>query len=633
MHVVRRLRPRHVGSSAAGLTRESVSGGTPRHGSAAHRRTRALARRRGEGAPDALREGGRRLRRAHRAGPRRQSSRSWCSAPTSTRTRSTSSSSARSSPRSPRRPSRARWCSPRACRGVSRPTPCARLRHLHPGDDRRGHGHRARREPGGHRRRHRVHVATRPSSPAARWPTRWCGRPRRAASPSKLQPFQKLKPKDLVPVPPAIAEYSTGLTMGESAEKMAKENGISREEQDEIALASHQQRRRARGRTGVFDAEVMHVPVPPRYRDGDAATTSSARDTSLEALVQAQAGVRPQVRHGHRRQLVAAHRRRRGAAAHERGEGEGARATSRSATSARYAYAALDPGEQLLRARPTPRPSRSSAPGMTLGDIDLVEMHEAFAAQVLCNLQAFASQGVREEAGRSAPLGEVDRREAQRARAAPSPSGTRSAPPGARIVTRLCNELKRRGQELGAVHRLRRRRPGRRRGPGACVMAIKQELERSRASATTSRTASRSSPSTCRRAGEHAVPGRRAPSSPSCSRRAERGPRGQGRGASSPASRTASSPAPNIDFLQTLKTAAEAEALSRSGAGGLRSARGLRQAGGRRHPRRVPRRRPRDGARLPLPHRHRQPEDRARPARGAARPHPRRRRHAAAAAR
>ena len=65
----------------------------------------------------------------------------------------------------------------------------------------------------------------------------------------KLRPFQKLKPKDLLPVPPAIAEYSTGMTMGESAEKMAKENGITREEQDEIALASHQQRRaRVEGR-------------------------------------------------------------------------------------------------------------------------------------------------------------------------------------------------------------------------------------------------------------------------------------------------------------------------------------------------------------------------------------------------
>src|SRR5262245_36579082 len=57
----------------------------------------------------------------------------------------------------------------------------------------------------------------------------------RAKSPGeRLRPFLKLRPRDLAPDAPAIAEPSTGLTMGESAEKMAKENGISREEQDEI---------------------------------------------------------------------------------------------------------------------------------------------------------------------------------------------------------------------------------------------------------------------------------------------------------------------------------------------------------------------------------------------------------------
>jgi acetyl-CoA acyltransferase len=46
---------------------------------------------------------------------------------------------------------------------------------------------------------------------------------------ARVKPFQKLGPKDLIPVPPAIAEYTTGLSMGDSAEKMAKENGISRQ--------------------------------------------------------------------------------------------------------------------------------------------------------------------------------------------------------------------------------------------------------------------------------------------------------------------------------------------------------------------------------------------------------------------
>src|SRR5205823_14169736 len=103
--------------------------------------------------------------------------------------------------------------------------------------------------------------------------------------PEKMRPFQKLKPKDLLPVPPAIAEYSTGLTMGESAEKMAKENGISRKEQDEIALASHQNAARA-WKDGKFAQEVLHVPVPPSF-DAVADKDYIVReDSSFEALSQ-----------------------------------------------------------------------------------------------------------------------------------------------------------------------------------------------------------------------------------------------------------------------------------------------------------------------------------------------------------
>ena len=56
---------------------------------------------------------------------------------------------------------------------------------------------------------------------------------------ARLELLSRLRPRDLVPEWPAVAEPSTGLTMGQSAEKMAKENGISREEQDRIALDSH----------------------------------------------------------------------------------------------------------------------------------------------------------------------------------------------------------------------------------------------------------------------------------------------------------------------------------------------------------------------------------------------------------
>src|SRR5665647_1551978 len=73
-----------------------------------------------------------------------------------------------------------------------------------------------------------------------------------------------------------------------------------------------------------------------------------------------------------------------------------------------YAYAALDPGEQLLQAPVLAAPIALARAGLTLKDMDLVEMHEAFAAQVLSNLEGFKSQYWAERAGFTAPVGEVD---------------------------------------------------------------------------------------------------------------------------------------------------------------------------------------------------------------------------------
>src|SRR5208337_1925186 len=80
----------------------------------------------------------------------------------------------------------------------------------------------------------------------------------------KVKAFSRLSPSDLLPVPPSLTEPTTGLTMGEGAEKMAKEAGIGRQEQDAFAHRSHA---RAAGawQTGVFAEEVMHVLPGPRY--------------------------------------------------------------------------------------------------------------------------------------------------------------------------------------------------------------------------------------------------------------------------------------------------------------------------------------------------------------------------------
>ena len=77
---------------------------------------------------------------------------------------------------------------------------------------------------------------------------------------SKVKAFGSVRPKDLAPQPPALAERSTGLTMGESAEKMARENGITREDQDQYAYESHMKAVEA-WEKGVYDDEVMPIPV------------------------------------------------------------------------------------------------------------------------------------------------------------------------------------------------------------------------------------------------------------------------------------------------------------------------------------------------------------------------------------
>ena len=228
------------------LTPESVSGGTPRHGAAAHRSTRHLARRRGEGAAHPLRQGGERLRRPS---PR------WTWARIVVQElvqradidprRSTRSSSARSSPRSPPRASPARWCSPPGCRGTSRRTPS---RAPAPPPSRRSPTRptpsRSALSRGGHRRRHRVHVATRPSSPAARSPRRWWRPPRRARSPRSSAPSSGSSRRTWSRSRPPSPSTPPASPWARARRRWPRRTASRRKEQDEIALASHQNARR-----------------------------------------------------------------------------------------------------------------------------------------------------------------------------------------------------------------------------------------------------------------------------------------------------------------------------------------------------------------------------------------------------
>ena len=115
-----------------------------------------------------------------------------------------------------------------------------------------------------------------------------------------------------------------------------------------------------------------------------------------------------------------------------------------------YAYAALDPAEQLLQAPVLAAPVALKRAGLTLADMDLVDMHEAFAAQVLSNLRGFESQAWAERAGFGAPVGAVDRARLNvlgGSIAIGHPFGAT----GARITTTLTNELRRRNGQFGLL--------------------------------------------------------------------------------------------------------------------------------------------------------------------------------------
>jgi acetyl-CoA acyltransferase len=223
----------------------------------------------------------------------------------------------------------------------------------------------------------------------------------------KVKAFSHLTAGDLAPTLPALREPSTGLTMGESAEQMAQTNGISRQEQDAFALRSHQRAAQA-WQSGKLDLEVMHVPVPPRYHRVAAADNIVRKDATLEAL----ASLRPvfdrkygTITAGNSSPLTD------GAAALLLMAEEKARSLGLEPLGfiRSYAFAALDPRDQLLQGPAYAAPLALERAGLALKDMDLVDMHEAFAAQVLSNLQALASRRFAEERlGRAQPVGEVD---------------------------------------------------------------------------------------------------------------------------------------------------------------------------------------------------------------------------------
>jgi acetyl-CoA C-acetyltransferase len=221
---------------------------------------------------------------------------------------------------------------------------------------------------------------------------------------ARLRALARLRPQQLMPEIPRNAEPRTGLSMGEHTAKMATEWGIGRTEQDELAVASHH-RLAAAYDTGWMDDLV--VPFLGLERD-----QNLRPDSSVEKLAKLKpvfggpdgtmtAGNSTPLSDGASVVLLASEQ---WAAAHD----IPVQAYLTTAQTAGVDY--VHKGEGLLMAPAYAMPKMLERAGLGLQDFDFYEIHEAFAAQVLCTLKAWEDPVFcREKLGLDAPLGAIDR--------------------------------------------------------------------------------------------------------------------------------------------------------------------------------------------------------------------------------
>lgn len=196
--------------------------------------------------------------------------------------------------------------------------------------------------------------------------------------------LSRLRFSDLAPDVPAVAEFSNGKTMGEGAEILAQQAGISREESDRFAERSHQCAVKAQA-DGIFDEDLIPVQVPPSFQtidqdDGPRADTSYERLQKLKPAFDKKLGVSTA---GSSSFLTD------GASAvmmMSRKKAEDLSLTPK-AVIRDYVYAAGDALSEMLTGPALSVPLLLARNKLKADDIGVWEIHEAFAAQVLANLK------------------------------------------------------------------------------------------------------------------------------------------------------------------------------------------------------------------------------------------------------
>lgn len=259
-------------------------------------------------------------------------------------------------------------------------------------------------------------------------------------------PMARAPYKPRVAIIEGLTDPFVGKNMGETAELLAKEWTISRKEQDEFALQSHQ-RAVAAMKSGVMGEEITPVFLPPNFKEVVEADIGPRDGQSMEALAKLKpifdrkngtvtAGNACPITDGAAMVLVMSR---------EKAEQLGYKPMARILS---YAFAGLEP-ERMGLGPVYSSPIALRRAGLELKDMDYIELNEAFAAQVLACLRAFESDKfAREKLDLPKHVGSVDMAKLNvngGAIALGHPVGAT----GTRIVLTLMKQLKRSGKEFG----------------------------------------------------------------------------------------------------------------------------------------------------------------------------------------